>query len=147
MTGTRPPAPIPAVLLMSAGRALYGLALLAVPGPMLALCGAASSRRERAVARVLGARHITQAAVSAAAVSPAGGSSALATGAVIDSLHAASMLGLAARSTRSVSPIWRAELADAAVASLLAVLGAVAAWSGAAKSGPSGGMSAPSAAA
>jgi hypothetical protein len=138
---------------MSAGRALYGLALLAVPGPMLALCGTASSRRDRAVARVLGARHITQAALSAAAVtapavSAAGSRSALAAGAVVDSLHAASMVGLAARpSTRNGSPIWRAELADAVVAGLLAVLGAVAVWSGAAKSGPSGGTSAPSAAA
>lgn len=116
MTGTRPSAPIPAVLVMSAGRAFYGLALLAVPGPMLALCGTASSRRDRTVARVLGARHLAQAVATAAA-----GRRALVPGAVVDSLHAASMVGLA---TRTSTP-QRAELADAAVASLLAILGVV----------------------
>jgi threonine/homoserine/homoserine lactone efflux protein len=117
MTGTGPSAPVPPVLVMSAGRALYGLALLAVPGPMLAaVSGEASNRRDRAVARVLGARHITQAVVSAVAGRPA-----LTPGAVVDSLHAASMVGLAAR--RSTPQ--RAELADAAVASLLAILGVV----------------------
>jgi hypothetical protein len=140
MTGTRPSAPIPSVLLMSAGRALYGAALLGAPGPILAAVSTvAPSRRDRAVARILGARHVAQALVSAAAVlagrglagtGRAGrglagrrlagrGRDALAAGAVVDSLHAASMVGLAART----STLRRAELADAAVASLLAVLG------------------------
>lgn len=120
MTGTRPSAPVSTVLLMSAGRALYGAALLAAPGPILAVAaGQAPSRRDRAVARVLGARHVAQALVSAAA-----GRQALAPGAVVDGLHAASMVGLAARrGPGDDGSIRRAELADAAVASLLAVLG------------------------
>jgi hypothetical protein len=148
MTGTMASAPIPSVLLMSAGRALYGLALLTVPGTMLAaVTGEAPSRRDRAVTRVLGARHVTQAIVSAAVVLteeklaakgpsvPA--SSVLASGAVVDSLHAASMVGFAVR--RSTPQ--RAELTDAAVATLLAVLGVALS-----KSGPSAGTSPPAAA-
>jgi hypothetical protein len=123
------------VLLMSTARALYGVALLAVSGPLLAaLGGDASSRRNRAVARVLGARHVTQAVVSAATVLATRDRSVAAAGALVDSLHAASMVGLAAR--RSTPR--RAELADAAVASLLAVLGAAVARSAAAGSGDAG---------
>jgi hypothetical protein len=129
MTGTRPSAPVPSVLLvspvvlLSTARAVYGLALLAAPGPILAVLGGdASRRRNRAVARVLGARHVTQAVVTVAA-----GGQAMAPGAVVDSLHATSMVWLASR--RGTPQ--RAELADAALASLLAVLGAVAARAGA----------------
>jgi len=120
MTGTRPSAPISYVPLLSAGRALYGAALLVAPGPILAVvAGQPPSRRDRAVARVLGARHVAQALASVAA-----GRSAMAPGAMVDSLHAASMVALAARrSPGNDGSIRRAELADAAVESLLAIAG------------------------
>lgn len=115
MPGTGPTGLQSPVTLMSAGRALYGLALLAAPGPVLtAGAGQPPSRRDCAVARVLGIRHVTQAILTAAA-----GGRAVAPGAVVDSLHAASMVALAAAQPR----MRRAELADAAVAGLLAGLG------------------------
>ena len=113
----------PLVLAMSAGRAAYGLALLVAPGRVLsAVAGEAPGRPDCAIARFLGARHLTQAIISAAA-----GRSSLAPGAAVDSLHAASMFGLAAARPR----LRRPALADAAVASLLATAGVVLAASSA----------------
>jgi hypothetical protein len=76
-------------------RGAYGAALCCAPGSVLTLAGgrsAAASPRTRAVARVLGARHLAQALVSAARPSPA----VLILGAAVDVLHSASMLALAA---------------------------------------------------
>jgi hypothetical protein len=100
---------------MSAVRAAYGVALLAAPGAVVAgLTREEPGPHERDVVRVLGARHVIQAAATACA-----GRSALAPGAVIDTLHAASMLALAAAGGR----LRRAELADALVAGALAAAG------------------------
>jgi hypothetical protein len=74
------------------------------------------------VARVLGIRHLVQAAVTAGAPGP----EMFTVGSMIDLCHAASMLGLATvdKSLR------RAELADALVAAALAVAEAASAGSG-----------------
>ncbi|HEY6788903.1 MAG TPA: hypothetical protein VI365_16475 [Trebonia sp.] len=102
----------PAVLLLA--RAGYGAALLCAPGPMIRLCtGQTPSRRANSVARVLGIRHLAQAAIMAWAPGP----DMVTAGTVIDLLHAASMLALAAAGR----PLRRAELADALVAATLAV--------------------------
>jgi hypothetical protein len=95
-------------------RAGYGAALLCAPGPMIRLCtGQAPSRRASQVARVLGIRHLAQAAVTAWAPGP----EVVAAGAVTDLLHAVSELAFAAR----YKSLRRAELADALVAAALAV--------------------------
>jgi hypothetical protein len=107
----------PSAALALACRASYGGALLAVPVPVLtAVTGAVPTQRARRVTRLLGARHLAQAAISAGA-----GRQALTLGAVADGLHAASMLILAASDQR----LRRAELADAAIACLLAAAGLI----------------------
>jgi hypothetical protein len=76
-------------------RAAYGAALCCAPGPMLRLAGgpgAEAGPGARAVARVLGGRHIVQAVLSAARPTPA----VLALGSGADVLHSASMIALAA---------------------------------------------------
>lgn len=93
-------------------RALYGAVQLAAPAPIL-------DRRDsppvRWMVRVLGARHLAQAAITAPWPTPA----VLAVGAQVDLLHAGTMLVAAAVSSeRRVRP-----LADAGVAVLLSVLG------------------------
>jgi hypothetical protein len=106
----------PARVLIPAIRAAYGSVLLCAPGAVLRLCtGRPASSRARGVTRVLGARHLAQAAVSAWAPRPA----VLAAGVDVDLCHAASMLALAAtgRAER------RAGLADAVAAVALAVAG------------------------
>jgi uncharacterized membrane protein len=81
---------------------------------MIRVCtGRPPSLRARRVARVLGIRHLAQAAITAGAPGP----EMVAGGSVIDLCHAASMLGLAAVS----KSLRRAELADALVAAALAV--------------------------
>lgn len=94
-------------------RAGYGAALLCVPGPMItAVTGAPVSGRVRAVAHVLGARQLVQAAVCGLA--PDRG--LVQAGAAADGLHSASMLALA-----STEPtLRRALLADGAIAAALA---------------------------
>ncbi len=124
MSNVRAPGAISPVTAFAAGRAAYGVILLAAPGRLLAGAGATASRRQRQVARLLGARHIVQAAAMARAGRPM-----LAVGAVADGLHAASMAAVAVADARAR----RAALADAAVASLLTCLGA------ALRSYPSGG--------
>jgi len=86
---------VPALL-----RGAYGLALCAAPGAVIGLAGGPpASRRARTVARVLGVRQLAQAAMSDAAMAPGTGTgdraALLSLGAVVDTLHAASMLGLA----------------------------------------------------
>lgn len=106
----------PARVLLSAGRVAYGCGLLLAPARALTACGGSvPSKLDCQVARVLGARHVIQAALSAR-----GGRQALAVGAVTDGLHATSMLILAAADAR----LRRAALADAVIESLLAALGA-----------------------
>jgi hypothetical protein len=104
------------LLAISLARAGYGAALLAAPGPMIGFCtGQPPSPRARQVARVLGIRHLAQAAVMAWAPGP----EMVTAGSAIDLAHAASMLALAVASR----PLRRAELADALAAATLAVAG------------------------
>ena len=101
-------------LLVPLARAGYGAALLCAPGPMIGvITGQPPSRRARRVARILGVRHLAQAAVTA--LNP--GSEVVALGVVVDLLHAASMFAFAA----VVPDLRRAELADALAATALAV--------------------------
>jgi hypothetical protein len=101
-------------LLVPLARAGYGAALLIAPGPIIGVVtGQPPSRRARQVARVLGVRHLAQAAISA--LNP--GPEVVALGVVVDLLHAASMFAFAA----VVPDLRRAELADALAATALAV--------------------------
>jgi hypothetical protein len=111
------PALLPRVL-FPAVRACYGAMLLCAPGPALGLStGQPPSPRARAVARILGARHLAQAVLTLWRPQPA----VLAAGAGIDGCHAASMLALAA-----VSPdARRAGLTDAVTEVAFAAAGAV----------------------
>jgi hypothetical protein len=106
----------------AAGRALqlarvsYGTALLLAPGVAIFLVtGHLPGRRARRVARLLGARHLAQAALTAVVPLP----EVFMVGAGVDALHAASMVILAAvdRTAR------RAALADAAVEAAFAATG------------------------
>ena len=105
--------PLPRLVIPLA-RAGYGTALLCAPGPLIRLCtGRSPSLRARRVARVLGVRHLAQAAITARALGP----EMITVGSVIDLCHAASMLGFAAVN----QSLRRAELTDALVAAALAV--------------------------
>jgi hypothetical protein len=107
--------------LLQVARAGYGGALLIAPGPVIrAAAGGPDGPRVRAVARVLGARHLLQAALTTAAGwSP----ESLWIGAAVDLLHAASMGALAA--DRRVR---RLTLTDALVESTFVLAGGSAAW-------------------
>ena len=97
-------------------RATYGAALVLVPCPAIRLAtGRVPSRRACRVARVLGVRHLIQAALTAAAPEPA----VLATGGQVDAVHAASMLLLAAVSRAGR----RAALTDALTEAAFAAAG------------------------
>jgi len=88
----RPGAPAPGHALQVI-RSGYGLALVLAPGPVIRLAtGRPPGRRTRWAARVLGTRHLVQAALTAAAPMPA----VFAVGGQVDTLHATSMLLLAA---------------------------------------------------
>lgn len=101
-------------LLVPLARAGYGAALLCAPGSMIGVCtGQPPSPRARRVARVLGVRHLTQAAITACNSGP----EVVALGVVVDLVHAASMFALAAAG----QSLRRAELADALAATALAV--------------------------
>jgi hypothetical protein len=97
-------------------RAGWGCVLLFVPRQVLRIGGGPPVPAGAvAVARVLGARELLQAALTA--VAPTGSVAGL--GAVVDALHASTSVGLAA-----VSPRWRpVALADAAIAGGLAAAG------------------------
>ena len=98
-------------------RAGYGAVLLCAPGAVIGLCtGRPASPCARAVARLLGFRHLAQAAVTARTPTPV----VLAIGAQVDLAHAASMLALGAANW----PLRRAPLSDALVAVIFAALGA-----------------------
>jgi hypothetical protein len=95
----------------------YGAVLLCAPGTAIRLCsGQPASPRARAVTRVLGARHLIQAAVTATAPS----AFVRTIGAQVDLAHAASMLALAAADR----PLRRAGLADGLTAAVFAAVGA-----------------------
>jgi hypothetical protein len=83
----------PGARALQLARAGYGAALLLQPGPMIRLAtGRLPSRRACRVARLLGARHLAQATLTAFAPRPG----VFAAGADVDALHAASMVMLAA---------------------------------------------------
>jgi hypothetical protein len=101
-------------LLVPLARAGYGTALLCAPGPIIGVVtGQAPSARARQVARVLGVRHLAQAAVTVFNTGP----EVVALGVIVDLLHAASMFAFAA----VVPELRTAELADAFAATALAV--------------------------
>lgn len=94
----------------------YGAALVLVPGAVIRLAtGRPPSPWARRTARVLGARHLVQAALTATAPQPA----VFAVGGQVDTLHAASMLLLAAVSRGAR----RAALTDAFTEAALAATG------------------------
>ena len=97
-------------------RAGWGLALIAVPQRVLRAIGAPDSNLgPRNVVRVLGVRHLAQAATEAR-----GGTTTWALGIIADVLHAATGVGLA-----SVSRAWRqAALTDATIATAFTLSGA-----------------------
>lgn len=120
-----------AVLVLARGA--YGMALCIAPGALMGVAGGPPpSRRTRTVARLLGARHLVQAAITAAALAgptPPGielaasalrgarpGGAVLLLGAEVDLLHAASMAGLAVLAPRRR----RIGLADSLIAAGLA---------------------------
>lgn len=99
-------------------RAAYGTLLLVAPDRVARLCtGSRADRRTRAVARLLGARHLAQAVGTAGAPGPG----ALALGVTVDLAHAASMVALAAWDR----PRARGALVDAAAALSFALAGAL----------------------
>lgn len=90
-------------------RGAWGLALLLAPGPVLRnVHGVRVDRTSVVVARVLGARHLTQAVLSGVDPSP----EVLAMGVWVDAAHGASAVGLAAVNHTRV----RAGLLDAGLA-------------------------------
>ena len=96
-------------------RATWGFVLLAAPASLTGDGGRAPGARRRWVLRVLGARHVVQAAVTAWRPTPV----VLAAGATTDVLHAASMAALAVGDAR-----WRGRAAaDAVLASCFAATG------------------------
>jgi hypothetical protein len=110
--------------LVTLARAGYGVALIGVPGLLIGMTGEKPGPRACAVARVLGARHLIQAGVTAVSqLGDPGGSVVLGGGAAVDVLHATSMVVLGAVD----SQVRRAALSDAAVETTLAMIGAVAA--------------------
>jgi hypothetical protein len=115
---------------LDAVRACYGGLLLAAPRRMLTVCAPGQAGpRALGVVRVLGARHLLQAALTAGVLSARGPSEeippgrALRAGSGVDTAHAASMLGLAL----AHRPLRRAALADALLESSLAAFGIIAA--------------------
>jgi hypothetical protein len=106
------------VLLMV--RTGYGAALLLGPGPAIRLAtGRIPSQRARRVARLLGARHLVQAALTYVAPQPG----VFAAGGQVDAVHAASMLLLAAADQAGR----RAALTDAVTEAAFAAAGFAAA--------------------
>lgn len=96
-------------------RAGYGTVLVLAPGPAIRLVtGQVPGRRACLVARVLGARHLIQAGLTAAMWRP----EVFAVGGQVDAVHTASMLLAAVRPAGR-----RAALADALVEAALAAGG------------------------
>jgi hypothetical protein len=98
-------------------RAGYGAALLLAPGPMLRLCtGHPAGPAARRVGRLLGARQLIQAALTAGTGPSATG---LRIGAAVDLAHATSMAGLAIADRR----VRAAAAADTLMATVFAATG------------------------
>jgi hypothetical protein len=76
--------------------AAWGAVLVCIPARLLELTGGVPSPTASRVLRVLGARHLSQAAITAARPGPA----ALRMGSAVDMLHAASCAGLALADAR-----------------------------------------------
>lgn len=95
-------------------RAAWGAACLLAPRRVASLAGDAPDRRAVVVARVLGVRHLVQAAFSLRAPGPA----VLAAGTWVDTVHALSAVVLAVVDRRR----WRSALVDAGVAATWALL-------------------------
>jgi hypothetical protein len=105
----------PPTLAVPLARAGYGAVLLCAPGPVIRACtGHSPSRQACRVARVLGARHLAQAVITAWAPEPG----LVVAGAAADLCHAASMLVFAGANPA----LRRAELADGFAAAVLAVV-------------------------
>jgi hypothetical protein len=122
VTGTAP-------RLFQAARACYGATLLVAPGTVIrAVTRRPAGSRTCAVVRLLGARHVLQAAATTAA---GAGTGPLGLGAAIDLTHAASMAGLALADRQ----VRRLALTDAAIETSFAAAGLSAAWPGLARSG------------
>lgn len=97
-------------------RGAWGAALLATPDRALGLVhGVRVDSKSRIVARILGVRQLTQAALSGHRPSP----EVLAMGVWVDAVHAVSALGLAVVDSGRV----RAGLSDAAIAAMWAGAG------------------------
>lgn len=112
--------------LLGAARACYGGLLLAAPRRMAGVCASGpAGSGALAVVRVLGGRHLLQAALTAAALSARIPSAGLAPGPVLlagaaaDTAHAASMTGLALAGR----PLRRAAAADAVLEAGFAAFG------------------------
>lgn len=115
---------------VSVARACYGGLLLVVPGRMISLgSGHPAGSRAAMVARVLGARHLVQAALTAGPAAesfPPGAQrpgTVLLAGAAVDAVHAASMIGLAGL----CPPYRRAVAADILAEAGLVAFGIIAA--------------------
>ncbi len=89
---------------LSIVRVLYGSALLLAPDSLI---GERAGRSERAFARILGARHLVQAALAGPCSTPR----LLRVGVAIDATHAATMIALA---------VWKPRLRALASANALA---------------------------
>lgn len=99
-------------------RAGYGILLLVAPGPVIRIyTGHRADRLTRAVARVLGSRHLVQGLCTAGTPSAL----VLALGVEVDLAHVASMLGLAVLDRRRR----RAGLVDAVAAGSFAIAATV----------------------
>jgi hypothetical protein len=97
-------------------RTSYGVALVMAPGLVIYLAtGRFPSRRVRRVAQLLGARHLAQAAVTAAIPVP----EVLELGAAADTAHATSLVMLAP----AAGTAWPAVLLDALAEAALAATG------------------------
>jgi hypothetical protein len=104
-------------VVLQAVRAGYGGALLLLPGPAIRLCtGRPAGHRAQNVARLLGARHLVQAAVTAGSGPSA---ESLGIGAAVDLTHAASMAALALADRR----VRRVTLTDALIETAFAAAG------------------------
>jgi hypothetical protein len=106
--------------LVTLARAGYGVGLVAVPGLLIGLTGERPGGRARAVARVLGMRHLVQAGVTAVSqLGDPGSPVVLGGGAAVDFLHASSMVALGGADGR----VRRAALTDACIETALAAIG------------------------
>jgi hypothetical protein len=120
VTASSWPAPraygLPGTRWASLVRAGYGAALICMPGRLIqARSGRPPSRRARAIGRVLGVRHLAQAAICGAAPTRW----LIGAGAAADVLHAVSMAALAAEDAE----LRPALLTDAAIATAFAAAG------------------------